>query len=103
MLNDLLFDWIAVDVSRKDSRIGICLHEDGLVTSLKEVTVPIMLLVQVDRISRIQEMHDPRKVRFRRFETEVIMAVHQTIEMNDAAHPLVGISKNLQKIVTVVI
>jgi hypothetical protein len=56
-----------MDIFSQCPGIKASLDENSLKTPLKEMAAPAVLEIQIDRVSRIDEVHDLGKIGFRCF------------------------------------
>ena len=59
------------------------------------MSASIMFEVEINRIRRVNKVHDLGKVASRTLQSEMIMVGHQAVDMEIGGKPLVGIPKDL--------
>ena len=69
-------------IARQFPEVGLLLHKDRLVSTLKDVTYSFMGAIESLRIDTIELTHAFGKVRIRRFHENVVVVAHQTIGVN---------------------
>jgi hypothetical protein len=57
-------------------------YENGLVSSLIEMTAPMMTVVVINCISGVESLHEALEICFRGHQEKVEMVVHQNIGVN---------------------
>jgi hypothetical protein len=65
-----------MNIAAKFQEIFIFLYEDGLVTSLKQMTTPTMTAIEIDRVGGIEALHEFIQVGLWGLEKEMKMVVH---------------------------
>ena len=74
---------IEMDVVDQTQQRASLLDKDALVTALEHVSPLAVEAVKAVGKGSLQPRHAPHKVRFRRFQGEVVMVAHQNIGMDD--------------------
>lgn len=70
-----------MDVAGKFGEIAICFHENRFKPSLKKMAASFALYVVINRISRIEALHDPGQVGLSNFNKQMIVIAHQAISI----------------------
>jgi len=65
-----------MNIPAKFQEIFILLYEDGLVTSLKQMTTPTMTAIEINRVGGIEALHQFIQVGLWGLEKEMKMVVH---------------------------
>lgn len=83
--------------------MGVLLHDDRFVTSLKNMPLAMMATVEALGVDAIQVTHAPRQIGLRRFDQQVIMIRHQTIGVTAPTKALNCVAQQREKQFTVVV
>ena len=90
-------DRIEMDVVAYTSQRHRILHQQGLVSSLKEMATLPSVTVEPRRICALQPVHAIDEVRFRRLQRQMVMVRHDDIRVDAPAVPLARFSQRAGK------
>ena len=90
-----------MDVTGKFAGISLGLHKDGFVAPLEEMPAFFMLEVEIDRVRRVDELHDPGEVPAAGFEEQVVMIGHEAESMDNAIKAPMRFIKAFQEVIPV--
>ena len=97
LLHGLDPDRIQVDVTREDGKILIFINKNAFISSLVQVSDPIMPSIVITGISDIELAHEFGKVPKRCFDQEVKMVVHKDIRVEFNSIDIQRLSEYLEK------
>jgi hypothetical protein len=87
---------IEYDIARQLQQIDLFLHQDGLVATLKDVTDPVMNLVEALGVDAIELAHAFDEVAIGSFDDQMVMVSHLTISVDGPVEALADLPRDLQ-------
>ena len=90
-------DWIQDDIATEFQQMRLLLHQNGGEPALQEMPDPLMATVIRLRIAAIELAHAEGQIRLRRFEEQMIVVIHEAIDVTEPAIPIDHMSQEGQK------